>query len=111
MKYSWNLFPSCFTGLPNVDEDSPEAELDALLKAADIFYLPRLGEIITNIQNSEEFLNPSIGTYLNDLTGHRSKEMFFNKPVFSDVQFEVEGRCYSILAYQDANPIAISKDN
>ncbi|XP_030828131.1 rho-related protein racA [Strongylocentrotus purpuratus] len=81
-----------YAGIPNVDEDTPEAELDSLLKAADVFYHPRLREIVSNIQNSEEFLNPSIGTYLNDLTGQRSKEMFFRKPVFSDVQFEVEGQ-------------------
>ncbi|XP_041458150.1 rho-related protein racA-like [Lytechinus variegatus] len=81
-----------YAGIPNIDEDTPETELEAHLKAADTFYLPRLREIINNIQNSEEFLNPSIGTYLNDLTGQRSKELFFKKPLFSDVQFEVEGQ-------------------
>ena len=75
-----------------MDDDTPEAELDALLKAADTFYLPRLREIVTNIKKDEEYLNPSIGTYLNDLSGQRLKEIFLNKPTFSDVQFEVEGK-------------------
>ncbi|XP_071477627.1 rho-related protein racA-like [Diadema antillarum] len=81
-----------YRGLPNVDEDTNESELTALLKAADTFFLPRLREVVTNIQKGEEFLNPSIGTFLNDLLGQRAKELFFNKPTFSDVQFEVEGQ-------------------
>ena len=78
--------------MPNVDTDTLDSELNALLKAADIFYLSKLREIVTNILNNEEHMNLPIGTYLNDLTGQRLKDIFFNKPVFSDVTFEVEGR-------------------
>ncbi|XP_061177740.1 rho-related protein racA-like [Saccostrea echinata] len=43
------------------------------------------------LYTEQEFLNPSIGTYLNDETGKRMKEMFLNNPEYADVIFHVEG--------------------
>jgi len=36
-------------------------------------------------------LNPSIGTYLNDEAGSRALEIFFNRPLYSDIKIDVEG--------------------
>ncbi|XP_077869062.1 rho-related protein racA-like [Saccoglossus kowalevskii] len=79
------------SGLPHFAENLSRDTLQALKKAAEIFHLPRLSEICKNIENDEEFLNPSIGTYLNDCMGQQFKELFFNKKVLSDIQFNVEG--------------------
>lgn len=39
----------------------------------------------------DSFLNPSIGTWLNDNTGQAAKKLFLNKPLLADVKFRVEG--------------------
>lgn len=36
-------------------------------------------------------MNPSIATFLNDQTAHNLKHLFLNKPLLSDVAFEVDG--------------------
>jgi Rho family protein len=41
------------------------------------------------VLDGNEELNPSIGTYLNDKVGERAKELFFNRPLLSDVTFRV----------------------
>jgi hypothetical protein len=43
------------------------------------------------VEENVAFLNPSIGTYLNDINGERTREIFLNKQALSDVEFEVEG--------------------
>ena len=50
-----------------------------------------LETICVNRQTEQEFLNPSIGTYLNDETGKIMKQMFFNKVHNADVVFNVDG--------------------
>ena len=66
-------------------EETPEADLEELSRVAGLFKLPQLQTICLNLQNEEEFLNPSIGTFLNDETGATMKTMFFNQPEYSDV--------------------------
>jgi hypothetical protein len=73
------------------DETSDEL-LGNITNASRIFKLPELEQICVNIKNEEEFLNPSIGTYLNDQTGKRMKQLFFNSPKLADITFRVEGR-------------------
>ncbi len=85
-----NVLAFLYTGLPNISEDASEEDLFALCKASDIFHLPHLQDIVKNLQNEEEFLNPSIGTYLNDETGKRAKWLFLNRETLSDVRFKVE---------------------
>ena len=80
-----------YKGLPNISEDAGEEDLFALFKASEVFHLPHLQDIVKNLQNEEEFLNPSIGTYLNDETGKRAKWLFLNRETLSDVRFKVEG--------------------
>ena len=41
--------------------------------------------------NDEEFLNPSIGTWLNDSNGQVAKALFLNNSLFSDFTFKVKG--------------------
>ena len=68
----------------------------ALQNAASTFCLPMLDSIVKNLQTGGKFLNPSIGTYLNDQTGQRAKWLFLNKLVLSDVRFKVEGRLCAV---------------
>jgi len=51
--------------------------------------LPYLAQICDNIENEEEFLNPSIGTYLCDVTGAAMKKCFMNKKELADVIFKL----------------------
>ena len=85
------VFISLFTGLPDLKEGVDGSVLKELRRVADIFYLPRLKDIADNIDNEEEFLNPSIGTYLNDRMGARAKELFLGKETFADVKFNIQG--------------------
>ncbi|KAH9524454.1 hypothetical protein Btru_054606 [Bulinus truncatus] len=79
-----------YTGLPNIPEDTEEMEIKELKRVAYIFKLNYLSTICDNILNEEDFLNPSIGSYLNDETGAKMKELFFNQDIYADVVFVVE---------------------
>lgn len=91
-------------GLPNLpDEVSDiEDEINDLSSVAKMFGLKELETICENCLQEQEFLNPSIGTFLNDETGKRMKEMFLNNPEYADVIFHVDGRhlqSYEIMQY------------
>ncbi|CAC5402033.1 RHOBTB1_2 [Mytilus coruscus] len=80
-----------YTGVPKIPEINDDLpELQELCRVAKIFKLSMLETICRNIENEEDFLNPSIGTYLNDETGKEMKSLFFNQPSFCDVIFRVE---------------------
>lgn len=79
-----------YTGCIEVNKTSEL--LDETISAARLFNLPELETICKNAQQENEFLNPSIGTWLNDRNSAICKQIFFNKPLFSDVQFLVEGQ-------------------
>ena len=78
-----------YTGIITVDKTSEE--LDETIKAAGLLNLPELIMICKNAQSEQEFLNPSIGTWLNDCNSFVAKDLFFNKTFLSDVEFLVEG--------------------
>lgn len=82
-------FPS---GLPGLEDNETEEELNDLKQAAEKFRLPYLSTICDNVTEEQDFLNPSIGTYLNDETGAKLKSLFFNRPTHADVVFNVEGK-------------------
>ena len=63
-----------------------------MITASKAFQLPQLETICENHKREEEFLNPSIGTYLNDLTGASMKKMFLNKDNLADISFKIEGK-------------------
>jgi Rho family protein len=43
------------------------------------------------MKKDEDFLNPSIGTYLNDETGRNLKDLFLNNADLADIMFTAEG--------------------
>ncbi|ELT89665.1 hypothetical protein CAPTEDRAFT_145181 [Capitella teleta] len=71
--------------------DISKEDLDNVCNISRVFEMPELITICENITSGEEFLNPSIGTYLNDETGKKMKEMFLNQDRLTDVTFIVEG--------------------
>ena len=79
-----------------VVELSKESEaLDETVKIAHLLNLPELQMICENAKKGDEFLNPSIGTWLNDRNSSVAKRLFLNKSLFSDITFSVEGRTMS----------------
>lgn len=78
-----------YTGCVELNKDSEG--LEETIKAAKLLNLPELLMICQNAQQDQDFLNPSIGTWLNDRNSAIAKELFLNKPLMSDVKFLVEG--------------------
>ena len=87
------VFSISFTGVPKLPDSDEISEEDIrdLDRVAGLFKLSHLQTICTNILTEQDFLNPSIGTYLNDLTGANMKKIFFNQPDIADVKFNVDG--------------------
>jgi len=79
--FSEEVLSHCLTflyvGVVQLDKDSPH--LAETITAANLFNLPELATIGDNAQKGEEFLNPSIGTWLNDRNSEVAKELFLNK--------------------------------
>ncbi|XP_033115471.1 rho-related protein racA-like [Anneissia japonica] len=86
-----HLLEFYYSGLPCLEQNETQEELDKLKAVSRIFDEPRLEEVIKNIENDEEFLNPSIGTFLNDEMGKQAKQIFLNQSGLSDIRFNVEG--------------------
>ena len=78
-----------YTGIVNLDKESEM--LDETILVARLLNLPELQMICENARKGDEFLNPSIGTWLNDRNGSVAKKLFLNSSLFSDVSFLVEG--------------------
>ena len=66
-----------YTGFVDLQKDSEG--LEETLKAAQLFNLPEPQLIVENAKKEEEFLNPSIGTWLNDRNSSVAKQLFLNK--------------------------------
>jgi len=67
-------------------DQNSRGNVSELLAAAELFQCSHLVDICKNINDQQDFLNPSIGTYLNDTNGTRLMDNFFNRQIFSDVQ-------------------------
>ena len=78
-----------YTGVVDLNKESEL--LEETLKLAQLLNLPELQLICENAKKGDEFLNPSIGTWLNDRNGSVAKKLFLNRELFSDVTFSVEG--------------------
>lgn len=78
-----------YTGIVELDKDSEL--LDETVQVARLLNLPELQLIAQNAKKGDEFLNPSIGTWLNDRNGSVAKKLFLNNSLFSDVVFSVAG--------------------
>jgi len=81
-----------YTGIVKNLESLSTEELCDLRLIARTFHCKYLESVVENIEKKEDFLNPSIGTFLNDETGRIFKETYFNRPRFADVVFNVEGQ-------------------
>ncbi|XP_060078518.1 rho-related protein racA-like [Ylistrum balloti] len=84
-----------YSGVPCLSNDQDQIdpeELDDIMNLAATFKLPKLTEICQNCLSGQAFLNPSIGTSMNDETRRNMKDLYFNKPETADVTFKVEGR-------------------
>lgn len=79
-----------YTGVVDLTKDSEHLD-DTAAAAAGVFNLPELQLICENASKGDEFLNPSIGTWLNDRNCAVAKQLFLNQELFSDVQFRVDG--------------------
>ena len=80
-----------YTGSPDISEDEDTNFVKEIQVVAEKFQLAWLSEFCSNLLKGDSFLNPSIGTWLNDKTGQEAKKMFLNKPFLADVKFRVEG--------------------
>ena len=80
-----------YTGSPDISEDEDQNFVKEIQAVAEKFQLAWLLDICTNLLKGDSFLNPSIGTWLNDNTGEAAKKLFLNKPLLADVKFRVEG--------------------
>ncbi|KAL9981519.1 hypothetical protein ACROYT_G010227 [Oculina patagonica] len=80
-----------YTGSPDISEDEDQNFVKEIQVVAEKFQLAWLSEFCSNLLKGDSFLNPSIGTWLNDKTGQEAKKVFLNKPLLADVKFCVEG--------------------
>jgi len=78
-----------YTGLAIIS-DKTDFVRDTI-DAAKLYECEELNTICENVISDSTDLNPSIGTWLNDLTGEKAKILFLNKELFADVVFDVEG--------------------
>ena len=77
-----------YTGCADVKNDD---DLDDIIAAAELLNLPELIMVCNNVKNDEEFLNPSVGTWLNDRNSEVMRKLFLNKTLYSDITFVVNG--------------------
>ena len=78
-----------YTGCADVKNDD---DLDDTIAAAELLNLPELIMVCNNIKSDEEFLNPSVGTWLNDRNSEVMRKLFLNKTLYSDITFVVDGQ-------------------
>lgn len=79
-----------YTGSPDISDDEDVNFVKEIQAVAVKFQLGWLTEYCTNVLKGDSFLNPSIGTWLNDNTGQAAKKLFLNKASQADVKFCVE---------------------
>ena len=85
------LLTFLYTGSPDISKDEDINFVKEIQSLAIKFQLSWLAEYCSNILEGESYLNPSIGTWINDNTGNAAKKLFLNKSLQADVKFRVEG--------------------
>jgi len=65
-----------------------------------LFACEELVTIGQNVLDNDPDLNPSLGTYLNDQSGAKAKELFLNKALWSDVKFSAADSPASFLCHK-----------
>ena len=87
----------CYTG--SVDLAGRGDALDETVAAAEAFGCEELVTICDNVRNGDEWLNPSIATFVNDRVGERAKQRFMNRPHLADVVFHVGPAANPVYAH------------
>ncbi|XP_067032114.1 rho-related protein racA-like isoform X2 [Acropora muricata] len=80
-----------YTGSPDLAGNEDVNFVKEVQSVSIKFQLNWLETYCTNILKGESFLNPSIGTWINDSTGLATKKLFLNKELQADVKFCVKG--------------------
>jgi len=93
-KYSYPVFRAVLEFIYTGVIAKPEKEkLSDIIRAGEDLGLDFLCSFCKNIQDGEDYLNPSIGTYVNDeVTAKNLIELFYNKSTYSDLTVEAEGK-------------------
>ena len=78
-----------YTGCADVKNDD---NLDDTIATAELLNLPELIMVCNNVKTDEEFLNPSVGTWLNDRNSEVMRKLFLNNTLYSDITFVVKGQ-------------------
>eukprot|EP01105_Mastigella_eilhardi_P003618 TRINITY_DN1474_c0_g1_i1.p1 TRINITY_DN1474_c0_g1~~TRINITY_DN1474_c0_g1_i1.p1 ORF type:complete len:609 (+),score=138.05 TRINITY_DN1474_c0_g1_i1:94-1920(+) len=76
-----------YTGVAHI-EASTTRDVE---RCAEAFQLGELGTICANVRDGNDFLNPSIGTWLNDEFGKTAVQHFVNRGALADAAFVVGG--------------------
>eukprot|EP00735_Rhodelphis_limneticus_P014700 TRINITY_DN8772_c0_g1::TRINITY_DN8772_c0_g1_i1::g.23869::m.23869 TRINITY_DN8772_c0_g1::TRINITY_DN8772_c0_g1_i1::g.23869 ORF type:complete len:772 (-),score=142.47,sp/P34147/RACA_DICDI/38.57/4e-90,sp/P34147/RACA_DICDI/43.85/9e-27,Ras/PF00071.17/9e-43,BTB/PF00651.26/2.5e-05,BTB/PF00651.26/4e-17,BTB/PF00651.26/1,BTB/PF00651.26/9.6e+03,Miro/PF08477.8/1e-10,BACK/PF07707.10/3.3e+03,BACK/PF07707.10/0.035,Polyoma_coat2/PF00761.15/0.24,Polyoma_coat2/PF00761.15/1.6e+03,Ndc1_Nup/PF09531.5/16 TRINITY_DN8772 len=76
----------------STDDAGQNVDLGVLKASAELLGCTELVTCCDNISANEAFLNPSIGTYLNERAGREAVKILLKDSFFSDVTFQVEGR-------------------
>jgi len=82
-------------------DDLTNDDQSDLIHISKLFGCKYLETVCMNVCNDEEFLNPSIGTFLNDEMGRMMKDSFLNSSTYADIIFKVEGLllyCFELYA-------------
>eukprot|EP00052_Salpingoeca_macrocollata_P014294 m.112100 g.112100 ORF g.112100 m.112100 type:complete len:616 (+) comp19261_c0_seq12:72-1919(+) len=81
----------CYAGSITVPRGQtlPAPLIKDLRRIAKLLGLPEMTTYLDNIERSEEFLNPSIGTFLNDRLGANMGKLFLDSPLLADICFIV----------------------
>jgi len=83
-----------YTGTATIKDKKDE--IVDIMSAAETFNCKELQVYCQNILDDNLEFNPSIGTWLNDRTSQKSKHLFFNKELLSDLSFSVEDQLISV---------------
>ena len=91
------LLEFLYTGVCPLEKE----ETEMVSEVARIFECDELQTVCANIQSGDDFLNPSIGTWLNDNNGAKLARLFCNKKLWSDLQLQhtaSKGKLFAHLA-------------
>eukprot|EP01101_Sappina_pedata_P003548 TRINITY_DN1426_c0_g1_i3.p1 TRINITY_DN1426_c0_g1~~TRINITY_DN1426_c0_g1_i3.p1 ORF type:complete len:740 (+),score=168.90 TRINITY_DN1426_c0_g1_i3:149-2221(+) len=83
------LISFLYTGVLNKKKKCP---LDEITKAGKTFGCEEICTVCYNIMEDNEFLNPSIGTWLNDKNADSMREKYFLKEALSDLVIKVQSQ-------------------
>jgi len=74
-----------YTGMVTLKNQSDKVR--ETMEIARVFACEEMVTIGQNVLDRDPDLNPSLGTYLNDQSGAKAKELFLDRPLWSDIHF------------------------